>query len=80
MRSRAEVSSTSRTCIIGRPPRLSDAARSNATLLGECIGGALYISDFIRICHDVGTVRESPPEVSSRPIAVDNPELRALTG
>ena len=58
--------------------RLSDAARTNATLLGECIGGALHISDFIRICHDVGFA--SPREVSSRPIAVDNPELRALTG
>lgn len=77
MRSRAEVSSTSRTCM---PTAASPMPRAPTPRCWarECIGGALYISDFIRICHDVGFA--SPREVSSRPIAVDNPELRALTG
>jgi arsenite methyltransferase len=58
--------------------RLSAAAQSHATLLGECIGGALYTADFVRLCHEVGFL--DPRVVSSRPMAVNNEELRALTG
>jgi arsenite methyltransferase len=58
--------------------RLSAAARSHATLLGEGIGGALYKSDFIQLCHEIGFL--DPRVVSSRPMAVNNEELRVLSG
>jgi len=48
--------------------RLSDEVRSHEVLFGECLGGALYVEDFIRICHDVGFT--DPRELSRDVIEV----------
>jgi hypothetical protein len=37
-------------------------------LLGECLGGALYIQDFIRLCREVGFL--DPRQLSIEPIEV----------
>ena len=34
--------------------RLPEDLRSHEILLGECLGGAMYIEDFKRLCHGVG--------------------------
>ena len=34
--------------------RLPSTAREHAVLVGECVGGALYIDDFIRLCRETG--------------------------
>jgi arsenite methyltransferase len=34
--------------------RLPESVRTHQVLWGECIAGALYLQDFIRLCHDVG--------------------------
>lgn len=48
--------------------RLPDALRQDPVLLGECLGGALYVEDFRRLmarvgCHDVRRVKSSPIEL-----------------
>lgn len=48
--------------------RLPPAAASHAVLVGECIGGALYINDFLRLCHDVGF--SAPRALTVRSFAV----------
>lgn len=47
-------------------------------LFGECLGGALYVEDFIRICHKVGFA--DPRELSRDVIEVTDPELAELVG
>jgi hypothetical protein len=47
-------------------------------MLGECLGGALYIEDFRRLLRDTGI-----PDyrvVTSRSLAVEDPELAAKAG
>ena len=34
--------------------RLSKEAKGHEILISECIGGALFIEDFRRICHQAG--------------------------
>ena len=34
--------------------RLPEAARQHEVAVGECLGGALYVNDFIRLCRKVG--------------------------
>jgi hypothetical protein len=34
--------------------RLPPAVANHPVLLGECIGGAMYVEDFIRTCNDAG--------------------------
>ena len=58
--------------------RLPEAVRTHDVLLGECLGGALYIEDFRRICHDVGFT--DPRQHSASPIVVTDPELKELCG
>ncbi|RKP22530.1 S-adenosyl-L-methionine-dependent methyltransferase, partial [Syncephalis pseudoplumigaleata] len=58
--------------------RLSDEARRHDVLVGECIGGALYIEDFRRICEQVGFV--NPRVVSRAPIAVEDAALASIVG
>lgn len=58
--------------------RLSEEVRNHDTLLGECLGGALYIEDFKRICHQVGF--SDPRQLSIAPIAVTDPGLQQLLG
>ncbi|EGD78833.1 methyltransferase type 11 [Salpingoeca rosetta] len=58
--------------------RLSDAARKDPVLFGECIGGALYERDFIHLAKSVGFA--DPREVSRNVITVNDPEIRKLVG
>jgi hypothetical protein len=34
--------------------RLPAAVRSDEVAVGECLGGALYVNDFLRLCREVG--------------------------
>jgi hypothetical protein len=34
--------------------RLPEAARTHEVALGECLGGALYVNDFLGLCKKVG--------------------------
>lgn len=47
-------------------------------LLGECLGGALYIEDFRRQMAKIGCL--DARVVSSTPLAINNPEIAAKTG
>jgi len=58
--------------------RLPYELRTHPVLLGECLGGALYINDFIRLCHQVGFT--DPRRLSIEPISVDDPELKEVVG
>eukprot|EP00455_Lapot_gusevi_P004494 TRINITY_DN1185_c0_g3_i1.p1 TRINITY_DN1185_c0_g3~~TRINITY_DN1185_c0_g3_i1.p1 ORF type:complete len:355 (-),score=83.02 TRINITY_DN1185_c0_g3_i1:67-1131(-) len=58
--------------------RLPQAVRQHPVLFGECLGGALYIQDFIRLCHEVGFL--DPREMIRTPIKVHDEELAALVG
>jgi SAM-dependent methyltransferase len=55
------------------PPELRD----NPTLYGECLGGALYWNDFLRVAKAGGF--PDPRLVEDRPLTLD-PELEALAG
>ena len=58
--------------------RLPAAARADPLLVGECLGGALYVEDFKRLCVATGF---ADPRVASRaPIAVTDEALRATLG
>eukprot|EP00471_Norrisiella_sphaerica_P001517 CAMPEP_0184483656 /NCGR_PEP_ID=MMETSP0113_2-20130426/5340_1 /TAXON_ID=91329 /ORGANISM="Norrisiella sphaerica, Strain BC52" /LENGTH=383 /DNA_ID=CAMNT_0026864207 /DNA_START=211 /DNA_END=1362 /DNA_ORIENTATION=- len=58
--------------------RLPEEVRNHEVMLGECLGGALYLEDFRRICQRVGFL--DPRQLSVDPIAVTDPELQALCG
>lgn len=47
-------------------------------LLGECLGGALYIEDFRRILRDAGCLDYRV--VTSRPLTLGNPEIERRAG
>ncbi len=47
-------------------------------LLGECLGGALYIEDFRRILREVGCVDHRV--VSRRRLSLDNPDIERKAG
>ena len=58
--------------------RLPDEVRSDPLLYGECLGGALYWNDFLPMAKKAGFL--DPRLVSSRPIEIDNPEMREKLG
>ncbi len=58
--------------------RLPDEVRSDPLLYGECLGGALYWNDFLPMAKAAGFL--DPRLVSSRPIEVDNPDMRENLG
>ncbi|KAI8471132.1 MAG: S-adenosyl-L-methionine-dependent methyltransferase [Monoraphidium minutum] len=58
--------------------RLPEAAQKHEVAVGECLGGALYINDFIRLCRKVGFT--DPRMLSCEPIDVHDPELSAVLG
>jgi len=58
--------------------RLPEEVQNHDVLLGECLGGALYIEDFKRICHEVGF--SDPRALAAAPIEVHDPELKELCG
>lgn len=47
-------------------------------MIGECLAGALYIEDFIRMCHEVGFT--DPRELLRSNIEVEDEELKLLLG
>ncbi|RLN32626.1 hypothetical protein BBJ28_00000422 [Nothophytophthora sp. Chile5] len=58
--------------------RLPAEAQNHEVLRGECIGGALYVEDFKRLCRKVGF--GEPRQLSSSPVGIQNQELAALIG
>ena len=58
--------------------RVPNELRHNKVLLGECLGGAMYIEDFRRILRDVGCLDYRV--VSRRNITLDNREIYAKVG
>ncbi|XP_070295423.1 arsenite methyltransferase [Salvelinus sp. IW2-2015] len=58
--------------------KLSDEIKNHKVLWGECLGGALWWEDLVRLAQEVGF---SPPRlVTANVITVDNMELEAVLG
>ncbi len=58
--------------------RVPEAVRNDPVLYGECLGGALYWNDFLRLSRQAGFA--DPRLVVDRPLAVTDPELASRTG
>ncbi len=58
--------------------RVPDAVRNDPVLYGECLGGALYWNDFLRLAQRQGFA--DPRLVTDRPLAITDPELTPRTG
>ncbi len=58
--------------------RLPNHVRQNHVLYGECLGGALYQKDFIRIAGKAGF--SDPRVVSHREIEITNNDIKNLVG
>ena len=59
--------------------RLPAAVRTHPVLLGECLGGALYEEDFLRLARGAGF--EDPRRLATpQPIEIGNAELQGLLG
>lgn len=58
--------------------RLPRAFMDDPVLLGECLGGALYVEDFRRAMLAVGC--RDPRTVSRSPLSITNPEVAAKVG
>lgn len=58
--------------------RVPGAVRDDPVLYGECLGGALYWNDFLRLARRTGFA--DPRLVEDRPLAVTDPALAARAG
>lgn len=58
--------------------RVSPELRNDPVLYGECLGGALYWNDFLRLARQCGFT--DPRLVEDRPIALTDPSLAARVG
>jgi SAM-dependent methyltransferase len=58
--------------------RLPDALRNHPVLYGECLGGALYWQDFLRMARSAGF--PDPRLVSNHPIVITDAKLAPLVG
>lgn len=58
--------------------RVPEPLTRDPVLLGECLGGALYIEDFRRIMREVGCLDYRV--VSKRRLTLDNPEIERKAG
>lgn len=58
--------------------RVPEEARQDPVLYGECLGGALYWNDFIRIAQAAGFA--DPRLVTDRPIEITDPGIRDAVG
>ena len=58
--------------------RVPEAVRNDSVLYGECLGGALYWYDFLRLSKAAGFT--DPRLVEDRQLLITAPELRAKTG
>jgi radical SAM/Cys-rich protein len=57
--------------------RLSDKVKNDPLLHGECLGGAMYVNDFIRAARRSGFM--DPRTISSREVKIDDPKIHMLT-
>lgn len=58
--------------------RIPQALRDDPVLYGECLSGALYWNDFLRLARQAGFA--DPRLVSDRPLQVTDADLAARTG
>lgn len=58
--------------------RVPREVREDPVLYGECLGGALYWNDFLRLAKDAGFA--DPRLVEDRPLSVTDPKLQMKTG
>ncbi|MCR4304584.1 MAG: methyltransferase domain-containing protein [Gallionella sp.] len=58
--------------------RVPDHVRNDSVMYGECMGGALYWNDFLRIAHRQGFA--DPRLVADRPLDITNPKLALRAG
>jgi arsenite methyltransferase len=58
--------------------RVPDAVRNDSVLYGECLGGALYWNDFVRLSHQHGFA--DPRLVTDRPLEITDPALAPRVG
>jgi arsenite methyltransferase len=58
--------------------RVPDAVRNDPVLYGECLGGALYWNDFLRLAHRQGFA--DPRLTDDRPLIITDPELALRAG
>ncbi|MCB1665630.1 MAG: methyltransferase domain-containing protein [Pseudomonadales bacterium] len=58
--------------------RVPESVRTDPVLYGECLGGALYWGDFLRIARRAGFT--DPRLVEDRPLEVTDPALATKTG
>jgi len=58
--------------------RVPAALAADPVLYGECLGGALYWNDFLRLAREAGFA--DPRLVEDRPLAIRNPELQTRLG
>ena len=57
--------------------RVPESVRKDPILYGECLGGALYWNDFMRVAHRAGFA--DPRLVEDRPLEITDPELARKT-
>ena len=57
--------------------RVPDEVRNDSVLYGECLGGALYWNDFVRLAHASGF--SDPRLVDDRPLAITDIDLSNKT-
>jgi SAM-dependent methyltransferase len=58
--------------------RVPDAVRNDPVLYGECLGGALYWNDFLRLARQAGFA--DPRLATDRPLAITDAELERRAG
>ncbi|MFT6632494.1 MAG: SAM-dependent methyltransferase [Bacteriovoracaceae bacterium] len=58
--------------------RISKALQEDSVLWGECLSGALYWNDFLRVANNAGFI--DPRTVEDKPITINNPELEEKVG
>lgn len=58
--------------------RVPNTVRNDPVLYGECLGGALYWNDFLRLAQRQGFA--DPRLVTDRPLAITDPELAPRVG
>jgi len=58
--------------------RVPESVSSDDVLVGECLGGAMYRNDFLRLCGEIGF--HCPRQLTSKPITVNNEELQEKVG
>jgi SAM-dependent methyltransferase len=58
--------------------RLPEEVRRDPVLYGECLGGALYWNDFLRLSREAGFI--DPRLVNDRPLQITEPKLAPMVG